>query len=214
MVMGVFLSNQAVPKDDQSWLVNRLSDGVASVTLDLSTFLGDKEDEYFAALTDEDTVGYLKSGIPLARITGTKKYGPYDPDATDGRADAVAGFLESQYEVQFTRTGLKGGTDQEAGMRYTGVIDKTKLPVVPGDNVPYKGLFLWFDRAETQQATLLSGVAGGTVSFTPADAVAKPEADADAAALSKSVGAIIDALTEAGLMASGKKVKSVKVATA
>lgn len=213
MVMGVFVSTPAVPKDDQSWLVNRISDGVSTVTLDLSTFLGDNEDQYFAALNDEDTVGYLKSGIPLARIDGTQHYGPYDPAATDGRQNAVAGFLESQYEVEFTRKGLKGGTDQEAGMRYMAVINKDNLPVVPADGTVYKGLVLNFDKENTQQVTLLSGTgAASTGAFTPAAPVDKPAADADAAALSTSIGALIDALTAAGLMAGkGKKVKSVKI---
>lgn len=214
MVMGVFVSTQAVPKDDQSWLVNRITDGVSSVTLDLNTFLDGKEDQYFASLTDEDTVGYLKSGIPLARIDGTQKYGPYDPEATDGRQNAVAGFLESQYAVEFTRKGLKGGADQEAGMRYMAVIDKRNLPVIPADGTVYKGLVLDFDKENTQQVTLLSGT-GAAADITPAAPVDKPAADADPAALSKTLGAIIDSLTAAGLMgAAAKKIKGVKVATA
>ena len=134
MALGVFQSNSAVPQDDQSWLVNRLTDGVSTVTLDLTTFLVSdtaKESLYFASLTDEDTIAYLKSGIPLALITATNKYGPYDADATDGRAAAVSGFLESQLPIEFTRTGVKGGDDLEAGMRYMAVIDKSNLPVIP-----------------------------------------------------------------------------------
>lgn len=160
MVMGVFTTNAAVPKDDQSWLVNRMSDGVASVTLDLSTFLGDKEDDYFASLTDEDTVGYLKSGIPLGRITASGKYGPYDPDATDGRQAAIVGLLESQYEVEFTRTGLKGGADQDAGMRYMGVISRANLPYAV-DGATWAGWFIDFDKT-AQTVTILSGVPAGT----------------------------------------------------
>jgi hypothetical protein len=139
--LGVFTDNLSAPQDDQSWLVNRITDGVQSVTLDVSTFTAG-EDKYFASFGDDDTTGYVKSGIPLARITTgehTGEYGPYDPAATDGRNTAIEGVLESQFAVQFTRAGLKAAANT-AGMRYMGVINTAKLPV-PVDGAVWHGLF-------------------------------------------------------------------------
>ncbi|MEE8666842.1 MAG: hypothetical protein SOI13_01600 [Bifidobacterium mongoliense] len=127
--LGVYTDNLSAPQDDQSWLVNRKSDGIQSVTLDLASFVTD-DSKYFASLGADDTVGYLKSGIPLARIaTGDKQgeYGPYDKSATDGRETAIEGVLESQIQVSFTRSGLKSVSDS-AGMRYMGVVNTAKLP--------------------------------------------------------------------------------------
>ena len=78
---------KTAPKDDQSWLINRITDGVREAQLDLSTFTKDKshENDYFASITDDDYEAWTKSGIPLAQITGTNNYGPYDPNASDGR---------------------------------------------------------------------------------------------------------------------------------
>lgn len=64
---------KTAPKDDQSWLINRITDGVREAQLDLSTFTKDKshENDYFASITDDDYEAWTKSGIPLAQITGT-----------------------------------------------------------------------------------------------------------------------------------------------
>ena len=136
--------NFTAPQDKQKWLLNRITDGVKKVTLDLSTFVGGaNESKYFASIDDENTVAYLYSGIPLARINNTNNFGPYDPTAKDGRQNKVAGFLESQVKVEFTRKGLK---EQyvDSGLRYMAVIDKGELPVaINGAKVD--GLILSYD---------------------------------------------------------------------
>lgn len=64
--------NLTAPQDKQKWLLNRITDGVKKVTLDLSTFVGGaNESKYFASIDDENTIAYLYSGIPLARIGST-----------------------------------------------------------------------------------------------------------------------------------------------
>lgn len=138
----------ATPQDDQSWLINRMSDGIREVQLDLSLFTGDttKEQTYFASINPDDVHAWMKSGIPLARVTATGKYGPYDPKATDGRQSKVAGFLESQLHVVFTRTGFENQYPV-AGMRYMGVIDSSKLPVTIADGTAMEGLFLSYEKA-------------------------------------------------------------------
>ena len=138
----------AAPQDDQSWLINRMTDGVREVQLDLSLFTGDatKEQTYFASITDNDVNAWMKSGIPLARVTASGKYGPYDPKATDGRQTKVAGFLESQLHVVFTRTGFENQYPV-AGLRYMGVIDTSKLPVTLAANTSMEGLFLSYEKS-------------------------------------------------------------------
>ena len=165
MENGRYTVTNAEPRDDQSWLVNRFTDGVRTVTLDLTTFIGgDNEDKYFASVSDTDTVSYLKSGIPLARITASGKYGPYDSTASDGRETGVAGLLESQLKIEWTRGGLKY-TTFSAGMRYMGVIDKSKLPVDPGTAI-FEGLFLDMPNGDNSNA-------GGPI--TPLSAAAGPK---------------------------------------
>lgn len=163
MESGVITLGAAKPKDDQKWLVNRIADGVRVVSLDLTTFIGnsDKEKKYFAALSDTDSMSYLKSGIPLARITASGEYGPYDSEASDGRQLGVAGLLESQLPVEWVRGGLKYKT-YSTGMRYMGVIDKSKLPVEVGTAV-FEGLFFDMPNGDT-------GGAGGPI--TPLSAAA------------------------------------------
>lgn len=78
----VHTENLTAPRDKQKWLLNRITDGIKKVTLDLSTFVGGaNESKYFASIDDENTVAYLYSGIPLARINNTNNFGPYDPTA-------------------------------------------------------------------------------------------------------------------------------------
>ncbi|NMN02779.1 hypothetical protein [Bifidobacterium panos] len=160
MEFGVHSIGAAIPKDNQAWLVNGISDAKRSITLDLSTFVADKDKEadYFASLSDTDTVGYLKSGIPLARITDTNLFGPYDPKATDGRQLKIEGLLESQFRVEFTRTGIKADSTS-AAMWYMAVIDTAELPYSV-DGAAWGGLFL--DRPKNAPVVNLSAAVAAT----------------------------------------------------
>jgi Bacteriophage lambda head decoration protein D len=81
--MDLTLRTESWGTDDQSWLGSRHGIGeCASVTLDKSTF----------TLGTHYPNGYFKSGIKLAKITATGKYGPYDNAASDGR-EVFAGIL-------------------------------------------------------------------------------------------------------------------------
>ncbi|MFF7171096.1 head decoration protein [Streptomyces pseudovenezuelae] len=69
--------------DDQSWLGSEHgTQATESCTLDTSTFTP----------ATHYPAGYFKSGIPLGQITASKKFGPYDNAASDGRQTLV-GFL-------------------------------------------------------------------------------------------------------------------------
>lgn len=169
--IGVTTEN-GTPEDDQSWLVNRMGDGIQAVQIALDTFIGnpDKEASYFNSLSATDTVGHIRSGIPLALITSgddTGMYGPYDPDAHDGRNGAIEGVLESQIEVQFTRTGLKTSIEN-AGMRYMAVINTTNLPVKT-DGAAWHGLFI-----DCHQDGTPITVLGSATTSTPSSESATP----------------------------------------
>lgn len=200
----------SAPVDDQSWLVNRMTDGVREAQLDLSLFTGDdtKEQAYFASITPDDNIAWLKSGIPVGKVTDTGMFGPYNPDATDGRQLKVYGFLESQLQVVFTRTGFE---DQypTVGVRYMGVIDKTRLPVIPADGTPYEGLILSYEKAAGGDVKVLSPAASSANAAAPtwanisgkpaaASAITNPAADADVLNATK---AILAALRSWGIVA-------------
>ncbi|WP_240539250.1 hypothetical protein [Bifidobacterium sp. SO1] len=139
-------------------------DGTVSVTLNLDTFNTTDEalrNKYFTGLGDRATTIYIKSGIPLAKIDATGEYGPYDPTATDGRQNKIAGLLESMLTVNVYLSGLELADGANAGMRYRGDIVKSKLPVVPADDAVWGGMF--FD-VEDDVVTPLSEAKGAAAS--------------------------------------------------
>lgn len=212
----VHTTGYTVPKDDQSWLINRITDGIREAQLDLSLFTGDKEKEqkYFASIDPDDFNAWLKSGIPVAKVTSTGLFGPYDPAATDGRQLKVAGFLESQQHVVFTRSGFE---DQypTAGVRYMAVIDRNNLPVSLAEGTVFEGLILDYDKSAGGDVKVLSPSATGT---TPAYKLPNATAsalggvkqaanvtdlatNADAATIVTAVNALFANLRTAGVMA-------------
>lgn len=106
-------------QDDQSWLgSSHGTDMARSVTLDKSMFTAGT---HFPS-------GYFKSGIPIARITGTGqggevgKYGPYDDTATDGR-QTLAGFLLTAVRAPDVNA------DPQGALYIHGVVVESKLPI-------------------------------------------------------------------------------------
>lgn len=157
--LGVNAVKTALPTGNQSWIVNRIADGVREGVFDLTTLT---KDEYFTDPAADSNIAYVKAGLPLGRITDTGAYGPFDPDATDGRQSAVAGILESTFEVEYGRTGLKKD-EASAGIRYMGVINKKKLPVEVPDGTAFEGLFLDYDPTDyATEAKLLVSSGGGS----------------------------------------------------
>lgn len=150
-------------KDDQSWRFGEQPHGTLDVTLDLSTFNvpdNDKLQKYITGYGLKAQTIYIKSGLPLGRITATGLYGPYDKDAKDGR-NAVAGLLESQLTVNVVLSGWELADGDTAGMRYRGDIIKKNLPVVPESDAVWGGEFYDIDE-DNGTATRLgaTGVAG------------------------------------------------------
>ena len=210
----VHTTGYTVPQGDQSWLINRITDGIREAQLDLSLFTGDKEKEkkYFASIDPDDFNAWLKSGIPVAKVTSTGLFGPYDPAATDGRQLKVAGFLESQQHVVFTRSSFENQYPT-AGVRYMAVIDRNNLPVTLAEGTVFEGLILDYDKSAGGDVKVLSPSAAGTAYKLPnatasalggvkqAANVANLATSADAAAIVTAVNTLFVNLRTAGVMA-------------
>lgn len=148
-------------KDDQSWRYGEQVGGTVNVTLDLTKFNVDdetKRNQYITGYGPKAQTIYVKSGLPLGKITETGLYGPYDKDATDGR-NAVAGLLESMLTVNVVLSGWELADGDVAAMRYRGDIVKSKLPVVPDTAAVWSGEFFDVD-PNTGTVTPLAAASG------------------------------------------------------
>lgn len=164
-------------KDDQSWRFGEQPHGTLDVTLDLTKFNvtdNKKLQKYITGYGPKAQTVYIKSGLPLGRITNTGLYGPYDKDASDGR-NAVAGLLESQLTVNVVLSGWELADGDNAALRYRGDIIKKNLPVVPDDNATWNGEFYDIDE-ETGKATRLGAAAGAGAAGMKGDAGASVKA--------------------------------------
>lgn len=82
--MDLSLKREVYGAEDQSWLASEHgTDAARTITLD-TTLIPDSMLRF----------GWVPSGLPVGEITASGLYGPYDPDATDGRG-TLAGFLLS-----------------------------------------------------------------------------------------------------------------------
>lgn len=158
-------------EENNEWRFGEQDGGVVSVTLVPDLFNVEDEalkNKYLTGLGPNATTIYIRSGIPLALITSgenTGAYGPYDPDATDGRQTAIAGLLESTIAVNITYTGWDVD-DVYVGMRYRGDIIKSKLPVIPADDAVWQGDF--YDVEEDKVTALSAKTATGGTTTPPA----------------------------------------------
>lgn len=87
--MDLSLKTETFAQDRRDWLGSAHgTDAPVSITLDVSTFT--KATHY--------PDGFLKSGLPLGKITASGKYGLYADGAADGRQTLV-GFLFTPQDV-------------------------------------------------------------------------------------------------------------------
>jgi len=115
--MNLGLISESFSQDRRDWLAGDHGTDIAlSVTLDVTKFT--------AGTHYPD--GYIKSGIPLGKITTGGKYGPYDDTAVDGRQTLV-GFLFTGVEVVTRR----GATLSSAvgSMLVHCAVKESKLPI-------------------------------------------------------------------------------------
>lgn len=181
-------------EENNEWRFGEQSGGVVSVTIVPDLFNVEDEtlrNKYLTGLGPNATTIWIRSGIPLALITegeNSGAYGPYDPDAEDGRADRIAGLLESMVAVNISYTGWDVD-DVYVGMRYRGDIIKSKLPVVPAADAVWQGDF--YDVEEDKVTPLTAASTGGATT---------PPAVADGAV---TTAKIADKAVTAGKIADG-----------
>lgn len=114
--MDLSLRTETFGQDDQSWLGSAHgTEAARSITLDVSTFT--------PATHYPD--GYLKSGLPLGKITASGKYGLYATGASDGRQTMV-GVLFTAVKVGSANTVPVSGA-----MLLHCIVVESKLPA-PG----------------------------------------------------------------------------------
>lgn len=117
--MDLTLRSISFSQDRRDWLGSQHgTDVLRSITLDVSTFT--------AGTHYPD--GYLKSGLPIGKITATGKYGLYDDTKTDGRQTCV-GLLATGVEVVNHRG--QASTSVNGSMFLHGFVVLSKLPT-PG----------------------------------------------------------------------------------
>jgi hypothetical protein len=115
--MNLGMITESFSQDRRDWLGSEHgTDFVTGITLDTSTFT--------AGTHYPD--GYIKSGIPLGKITASGKYGLYNDGASDGRQTCV-GFLFTGVEV-VTRRGATLSSAVASMLQHC-VIKESKLPV-------------------------------------------------------------------------------------
>ena len=115
--MDLSLKTESFTQDRRDWLGSAHgTDAPISVTLDVSTFT---QGTHYPD-------GYIKSGIPLGKITASGKYGPYDDTKTDGRQTCV-GFLFTAQDV-VTPRGVVASSVVGSALVHC-FIKESKLPV-------------------------------------------------------------------------------------
>ncbi|WP_228973392.1 head decoration protein [Streptomyces sp. DH12] len=114
--MDLSLKTESFTQDRRDWLGSAHgTDAPVSVTLDVTKFTSGT---HYPG-------GFIKSGIPLGKVTATGLYGPYDNAATDGR-EVCVGFLFTAQDVN-----ARGVTSTKAvgSMLLHCFIREAKLPV-------------------------------------------------------------------------------------
>ncbi|WP_433547175.1 head decoration protein [Streptomyces sp. CA-294286] len=104
---------------DRDWLASRHgTDSTETITLDLGKFT---KGAHYVDPSPGNIHGYVRSGVPVGCITASGLYGPYDPEATDGRA-VFAGLVFA--EAAFT----PGTTKVPAALFWHGAVKVEKIP--------------------------------------------------------------------------------------
>lgn len=114
--MDISVRDEVFGSENRAWLGSQHgTESNRSITLDVSTFT--------AATHYPD--GVIPSGVVLGQITATGLFGPFDPNATDGR-DTAAGHLFNSIPVS------AGATNLGAPLLDHGAVVESKLPAASG----------------------------------------------------------------------------------
>ncbi|MFD8978695.1 head decoration protein [Streptomyces sp. NPDC059564] len=104
---------------DRDWLASRHgTDATETITLDLTKLT---KATHYVEPSAAGPHGYVRSGVPVGRITASGLYGVYDPAATDGR-QVLAGLVYA--EAAFT----PGTTKVPAALFWHGTVKTAKIP--------------------------------------------------------------------------------------
>lgn len=104
---------------DRDWLASRHgTDSTETITLDLTKLT---KNTHYVEPTAVQPHGYVRSGVPVGRITASGLYGPYDPAAKDGR-EVLAGLVYA--EAAFT----PGTAKVPAALFWHGTVKTAKIP--------------------------------------------------------------------------------------
>ncbi|MFD8023680.1 head decoration protein [Streptomyces lavendulae] len=104
---------------DRDWLASRHgTDSTETITLDLTKLT---KSTHYVEPTAAGPHGFIRSGVPVGRITASGLYGGYDPAATDGR-QVLAGLVFA--EAAFT----SGQTKIPAALFWHGTAKAAKIP--------------------------------------------------------------------------------------
>lgn len=112
--MDLSFKTEQFGQDDQSWLASADgTDYAASITLAFASFT---EATHYPD-------GWFRSGTPLGLITASKKHGPYDNAAVDGRQTLVGFLLEP---LAAPRDGV---SDVHGALLERGKVKPARLPI-------------------------------------------------------------------------------------
>lgn len=149
-------------EEDNSWRYGE-KDTNDSVSVTIVPELFKTEDnKYLTGVGPKATTIYIRSGIPLAKITSgpnVGSYGPYDKSATDGRQTKIAGLLESMVTVNINLSGWDLD-DPTVGMTYRGDIVASNLPVKPEAGAVWGGEFYDVEDDVVKPLSASAGAAG------------------------------------------------------
>jgi hypothetical protein len=124
------------PDDDHTWLGSKWgTDTAESVGIDATKL---------TATTHYDPrTGWVKSGIPLGKITASGLYAPYNASATDG-TQVLAGFLLDMVQLQWDATGITT-TTLGGNLLWQGNIVVANVPGAPtlNNQTITTGIFRW-----------------------------------------------------------------------
>lgn len=114
--MDISVRDQVFGGDNRAWLGSQHgTESNRSITLDVSTFT---EATHYPD-------GFIPSGTVLGEIEATGLFGPFDPNAVDGR-DTAAGHLFNSIPVSADATNLG------APLLDHGAVVESKLPAASG----------------------------------------------------------------------------------
>ncbi|MFJ4412994.1 head decoration protein [Streptomyces sp. NPDC088925] len=81
---------------NRDWLASlHGTDQTETITLDVTKLT--EGTHYFASTDTSQPYSYVVSGIAVGRITESRLYGPYDPEATDGRQELAGHVLAETF---------------------------------------------------------------------------------------------------------------------